>query len=62
MPNAADDAFTLAGAEPGRPLFARAVDGTWRTVSAGQFAAEVVALAKGLAAIALVVSAKHSLP
>ncbi|HET6502900.1 MAG TPA: AMP-dependent synthetase/ligase [Amycolatopsis sp.] len=48
MSNAADDVFRIAGTEPDHPLFARKVEGGWRTVSAKEFTEEVDTLAKGL--------------
>ncbi|HKS44889.1 MAG TPA: AMP-dependent synthetase/ligase [Amycolatopsis sp.] len=48
MPNAADDVFSLADAEPEHALFALRDLGGRRTVTAKEFANEVVAVAKGL--------------
>lgn len=50
MSNAADDVFRLAGSDPERALFSRKTAGSWHSVSAKEFAAEVVAVAKGLVA------------
>ncbi|WP_027941830.1 AMP-dependent synthetase/ligase [Amycolatopsis taiwanensis] len=48
MSNAADDIFQLAGTDPERALFARKSADGWQTVSAKEFAEEVVAVARGL--------------
>jgi long-chain acyl-CoA synthetase len=50
MSNAADDVFQLAGTDPERALFSRKTAGSRRNVTAKEFAAEVVAVAKGLVA------------
>src|SRR5262249_31837832 len=50
MPNAADDVFSLADTEPEHALFARRDPELTRTVTAKEFANEVVAVAKGLVA------------
>ncbi|WP_027927485.1 AMP-dependent synthetase/ligase [Amycolatopsis benzoatilytica] len=46
----ADDLADWAAREPGHPLFARETPAGWRDVTAGEFAAEVRALASGLVA------------
>lgn len=51
MSNAADDVFAQAETDPGHALFARrSEEGEWRTVTAGEFAREVTAVARGLVA------------
>ncbi|AXE23817.1 long-chain fatty acid--CoA ligase [Streptomyces globosus] len=46
----ADCVFRSAREEPGRVVMGRKQDGVWRDVTAGEFAAEVLALARGLVA------------
>jgi long-chain acyl-CoA synthetase len=46
----ADDVFDNAARDPDRPAFARKVGGSWRPVSAGEFAQQVTGVAAGLIA------------
>ena len=46
--NACDDVFDWAGRDPGRAMFAVKADGTWRPVTAEEFAGRVAGVAAGL--------------
>jgi long-chain acyl-CoA synthetase len=48
--NACDDVFDWAGRDPGRAIFAVKADGTWRPVTAEEFAGRVAGVAAGLIA------------
>ena len=52
----ADSVFEFAAEDPEAVVFGRKVDGDWREVTAAAFAAEVLALAKGLVANGVEVS------